>query len=202
MALLNSEIQRIKYELGFNVVGAGAEPYISIYQIFDQVIATYITAGASTTATTAVVASSTAAPASITLADATGFAAGARIVVDVDARQEIVTLQSLTGAVATALMTKAHTGTYPVTVEGGESIVRELLTELRNVQAKLLASAGNAGLKRAEDIEWFPGVSGVGALLTTLKEQRNMYRDELASALGVANLHRIRSSASLSPVLY
>lgn len=202
MALLDSEIQRIKYELGFNVVGAGAEPYISIYQIFDQVIAMYITAGASTTATTTIAASSVAAPASITLASATGFTAGARIVIDVDARQEIVTLQSLSGAVATALLTKTHTGTYPVTVEGGESIIREILAELRNVQGKLFASAGNAGLKRAEDIEWFPGVSGVGALLTTLKEQRNVYRDELASALGVVNLHRLRGVASLSPVLY
>jgi hypothetical protein len=202
MALLPSEIQRIKYEIGYNIIGVGAEPYISIYAVFDQVIAAYITAGSATTASTAVIASTTPAPASITLASSSGFAEGARVVVDVDIRQEIATVQSLSGAVATVLLTKAHTGTYPVTVEGGESIVREILKELRDVQSKLLAAAGTAGLKRAEDIEWFQGLNGVGSQLATIKEQRELYRDELASALGVVNLHRYRAMSSLSPVLY
>lgn len=202
MALLDSEIQRIRYEIGYNLLNAGAEPYIGVHAVFEQVIQVYLRAGATTTSTTAVTAATTAAPVALTLASATGFAAGARIVIDVDVRQEIATVQALAGNVVTVLLTKTHSGTYPVTVEGGETIVRQILAELRDVQAKILSSAGAAGLKRAEDIEWFQGVNGVGALSTTLNAMRDYYRDELASALGVENLHRTRKTASLSPVLW
>jgi hypothetical protein len=202
MALLDSEIERVRYELGFNLLNAGAEPYIGVHAVFEQVIQVYLRAGATTTSSTAVTAATTATPVAITLASATGFAAGARIVLDVDGRQEMATIQSLAGAVVTVLLTKAHTGTYPVTVEGGETIVRSILAELRNVQDKILAAAGAAGLKRAEDIEWFQGNNGVGSLSLTLGEMRNYYRDELASALGVENLHRAKRYASQSSVLW
>ena len=56
MALLTSEITRIKYELGFNVLSLGAEPYIGITQLFENVIQPYTLSGASTTSATAIVA--------------------------------------------------------------------------------------------------------------------------------------------------
>jgi len=56
MALLASELIRLKAELGFNVLSVGAEPYISIVALFDQVIAPFMTAGVVTTSTTSVTA--------------------------------------------------------------------------------------------------------------------------------------------------
>ena len=62
MALTSAEVRRIRYELGYNVLAVGAEPYVGVTQLFEQVIQPYLTAGASTTSSTAVVASSTGAP--------------------------------------------------------------------------------------------------------------------------------------------
>ena len=119
MALLDSEIARIKAELGYNLLTTGALPYIGITQVFEQVIQDNVLAGASTTSTTAVSAQSTPTPVGITLASATGFAAGVRVVLDVDDRQETATVQSMSGSVITVQLTGVHSGTYPVTVDGG-----------------------------------------------------------------------------------
>ena len=52
MALLESEIIRLRFECGYNLLNAGAEPYVSVVAIFNQVIATYMQAGATTTSST------------------------------------------------------------------------------------------------------------------------------------------------------
>lgn len=38
MALLDSELARIKWHLGFNLLDVGATPYIGVAAIFEQVI--------------------------------------------------------------------------------------------------------------------------------------------------------------------
>lgn len=43
MSLLPSELATIRAELGFNVLTIGAEPYIGVTSVFDQVIAPNIT---------------------------------------------------------------------------------------------------------------------------------------------------------------
>ena len=101
MALTTAELRRIKYELGYNVVGAGAEAYISVVAVFEQVIAAYLTSGATTTSSTVVAAATTPTPVALTLTSATGFAAGDRIWLDVDDRQECATIQSLAAPAAT-----------------------------------------------------------------------------------------------------
>lgn len=196
MALLDSEIARIKYELNFNLLSVGAEPYIGVAAIFSQVIQPFLGGGATTTSSTVVVAASTPTPVTITLASGTGFTAGARVVIDVDDRQDVVTAQSVTGASLVVALSNAHTGTYPVTVEGGESIIREILTAIRNVKNQMgsLASsssisAGTGGLKRVDDVEFHPLSSSASSSSTTafgeLGAQLVFWRNELASALGL-----------------
>ena len=194
MALTTAELRRIKYELGYNVVGAGAEAYISVVAVFEQVIAAYLTSGATTTSSTVVAAATTPTPVALTLTSATGFAAGDRIWLDVDDRQECATIQSLAAPAATVLLSKAHTGTYPVTVESGETIVRELLGKIRLVdQAQMDVGLAAGGIKKADEVEFQSKAEG-GSPAAVLSGQREHWRRELASALGVVYLRGERSS--------
>ncbi len=198
MALHTSEISRIKYELGFSVLSLGAEPYIGITQLFENVIAPYTLSGASTTSSTAVTAADdprVPVPVSISLASATGFAAGDRIVVDVDGRQEIATAQALSGSSLTLMLALEHSGTYPVTVEGGESIIRELLGQIRVASAKLVKAIGTTGVKKVDEVEFF-SPKEMGKILGsfgTIWEERDMLRRELAEVLGIDYLRAMRA---------
>lgn len=189
MALSTSELQRIKAELGWNVLSTGAEPFIGVAMVFEQVIAVYMTAGAATTSATALVASATPAPAVLTLASATGFASGARVWIDVDDRQESATVQNLAGTAATVLLSKAHTGTYPVYVDGGEGIVRELLGRIKAVKDELAGTFGEGSLKKVDEVEFYQ--TGMTAFGSTAKALM-FWRDELASVLGDVSLNRWR----------
>jgi len=201
MALLASELARVKYELGYNTLDAGAEPYVSVVALFDQVIQKYLTNGASTTSSTVVPAASAPTPVDLTLASTTGFSAGDRVVIDVDSRQELVQVQSIAATTITVLLSLAHTGNYPVTVEGGESIVREILNRLYSLSASLGGLAvSTAGIKRVDEIEFF-GSSEINRI-RQLNDLRMKWRDELASVLGVTNMWRVRSSANLVTGVY
>ena len=156
MALTQAELRRLKFELGYNVVGAGAEAYISVVAVFEQVIQTYLTSGATTTSSTAVPAATSPTPVALTLTSAVGFNAGDRIWLDVDDRQESATIQSASPPAITVLLTKAHSGTYPVTVESGETIVRELLGKIRLVDdAQMAVGLAAGGVKKADEVEFF-----------------------------------------------
>jgi hypothetical protein len=198
MALLDSEIRRIRYELGYNVLSAGADAYIGVSAVFEQVIQTYMTAGATTTSATTVAVSSAPTPRTITLTSATGFAQFDPVVVDVDSRQERAIVQSVTGSTITLLLLKAHTGTYPVTVEGGESIVRDIVRQLVDLSSKIDGAASQAGIKKVDEVEFFEG----GARFLGLAEHREYLRDELASALGVVNLRTQRNARASVVELY
>jgi hypothetical protein len=191
MALTTSDVERIRVELGYNALEVGAEPYVGVVAIFSQVIQVYLNSGASTTSATVVVAATTPTPVTITLASDTGFAAGNRVVVDVDDRQEVVTVQSLAAPAITALLSKAHTGTYPVSVEGGETIVRRILDKIRMVDdAQSDAMLSAAGVKKVDEIEFYDK-SG-GSITEVLSAQREYWRQELADALGVQYLRKLR----------
>lgn len=183
MALLTSEIARIKAELGFALQSTGAIPYIDLNLIFEQIIQPYTTGGAITSSSTSV-SNPTGIPVAITLASATGFTTGDRIILDVDARQESATIQSLSGAIATVQLSNVHSGTYPVTVEGPETLIREILTSLRIAGKKLDQQNGSGTLTRVDEIEWAPtkgGKTGFAAIV----EQIDYFRAQLAAALGV-----------------
>lgn len=204
MALLDSEIQRIRYELGFPNLDTAAEPYIGVVAVFDQVIKPYTLSGASTTSSTLVEAAATPTPVTLTIASATGVSAGAVVIVDVDSRQERATIQSLHGTLMTVQLSLEHSGTYPITVEGGESIIREILMELRKLaqgmngaQSSMTALQSRLGLKKVDDVEFFGGgntlaAQGVDPLSQTL-QLREYWRDELARCL---NIPRLNSKAA------
>jgi len=194
LALLQSELDRCKAELGYNLLAVGS-PYIGgVTALFEQAVAPYLSAGATTTSSTGVSPDAPPTPKAIVLALATGFDSGARVVVDVDARQETVTVQSLVSTSLTALFTKTHSGTYPVTVEGGESMVREKLGELWTVRATRAKAKGRGALKAyVGDIEYYD--TGESAWASSTAEIDTL-RDELAALLGVENLWNRKKGAN------
>lgn len=190
MALLDSEIARCKYELGYNVLTVGADPYIGVARVFELVIQPNLLAGATTTSATvvtAVAAGALPSPVTLTLASVSGISVGDRVVVDVDSRQESATVQNIVGSTITVLLAKAHTGTYSITVERGESIVREILGRLRDIADKLGTSViQQVGIKKVDEIEFFGG--NVYGVRREMQRMQEFWRNELASALGVCNL--------------
>lgn len=201
MALTQSELQRIRFELGYPNLDTAAEPYIGIAAFFTQVLQPYLLSGASTTSETTVEAAGTPTPTVIELASVEGISTGDLLVVDVDARQERATIQHLDGTNATLQLSLAHTGTYPVTVEGAESIIRDILRELRlltsgmNGQASTLASfRARAGIKAVTgEVEFFGGGQTLASQgidpLTQINQLREFWRDELATAIGIPRLN-------------
>jgi hypothetical protein len=175
--------------LGYNVLTVSAEPYIGVARVFELVIQPNLLAGAittSSTAVTAVAAGALANPVTLTLASVTGFSVGDRVTVDVDDRQESAMIQAIAGSTITLLLTKTHSGTYTLTVERGESIVREILARLRSIADKLgTAALQQAGIAKVDEIEFFSGMQGVRYEMQKLQ---TYWRNELASALGVVNL--------------
>lgn len=203
MSLLDSEVARIQAELGYHVLTIGALPYVGFSQLFANVLQPYTSAGASTTSSTTVAAATSPTPATLTLASGTGFASGVRVVIDVDDRQEIVTAQNVSGASLTVLLTLAHTGTYPVTVEGGETLIREVLGVLRKVNAQIDAAASTAGIKQVDVIHFYGGGSSGGiAQIDVLYKQRNDARDRLAALCGLRNVWRERNAGAQRVAMY
>lgn len=192
MALTTGEVRRLKAELGYNVLSSGAEPYVGVDQLFEQVISPYMTAGAVTTSSTSVEAATTPTPVTLTLASASGFSQFDRVVVDCDALQEIATVRSVSGSTISVVLSLAHDGTYPVTVEGGESLVRQILNKLDRLGNSLgFDAADSAGIKKVDEIEFFGG--GGGDAASELRSLREYWRRELASILGVPYLRDYRA---------
>jgi hypothetical protein len=124
-------------------------------------------------------------------------------VIDVDDRQEIVTAQNVSGANLTALLTLAHSGTYPVTVEGGETLIREQLARLRAINTQITAAASTAGIKQVDVIHFYGGgTSGGVSQIDVLYKQRDRARDELASLCGLRNMHRERNAGAQRVAMY
>lgn len=192
MALLTSELERIKYELGYNLIGI-AQPYIETVAIFEGVIQPYLSAGAATTSATAVTAATTPTPVTLTLTSGTGFSSGDRVVIDVDDRQEVVTARLVSGASLTVDLSLTHSGTYPVTVEGGESIVRELLRNIRSTKTEMGLTFGEGALKKVDEIEWYQGGN---TMFGNIGAQLSYWREELASALGIQSLWSSRRAGA------
>lgn len=215
MALTTAELARIKYELGIPNYANAASPYVGgILALFEQVIQPYLQGGAQTTSSTPVTAASTPTLQTLTLASATGFAAGDIVIVDVDARQERATISALSGASATVQLTLDHSGTYPVVVEGSESIVRDILRELRLISSGMNGSKSalaqmqsRLGIKEIyQDVSFFGGGNTLASQgvdpLTQLLKLREHWRDELSFVLNVPRLNSSQSSGGSSVSVY
>jgi hypothetical protein len=154
-----------------------------VTQIFSQVIKQNVSTGAATTSATTVTAASTPTPISLTLALATGFAQGNRVVIDVDSLEELATVRSITGSAISVILTKAHSGTYPVAVECGETIVRRLLARIRETKAKLASQFGSGALKKVDEVEFYQ-VAGNLSAYGVLSQNLMDWRRQLGFALG------------------
>lgn len=213
MALTTSELQRVKTELGYNLITISAEPYIGYISLFEQVIQPYLQAGPSTTSSTIVTASTTPVPVTLTLTSSASMSVNDTLVIDVDVQQEKSTIRDISGNDVTVLLSLDHSGVYPCTVEGGESIIREILSQIsslmigRNGKAGTLASIRNrVGIKKAEDIEFFGGGSTLASQgidpLTQVIQLREFWRDELARVIGVPRLNSAQASGGSSIGMY
>jgi|SRR4051812_26639129 hypothetical protein len=207
MALLDSEIARLKAELGYNLLNVGAEPYIGITSLFSQIIKPYLSSGAITTSSTAVTQQSAPTAIALTLASATGFSQFDRVVVDVDGAQETASVRAISGSAITVLLSGAHSGTYPVTVEGGEAIVRENLGRILGVKTQMATVLGEGQLKKVDEVEFYQSPLAAssslgGGLFATLAAQLTFWRDELASCLGIQSMWKSRQSAGSRMSVY
>src|ERR1700722_7607722 len=111
MALLTSEIQRIKQELGFNQLTLGAEPYIGITQYFEQIVLPNLQTGGITSSSTTFTATGTPQLITLQLVSAASFAQLCRAVVDVDENQETAQVSSVVNNSISLYLTLAHSGT-------------------------------------------------------------------------------------------
>jgi hypothetical protein len=191
MAFSIQELYRVKRELGYNLLTAGADVYVGVTALFDTVIQTYIDAEVATTSATVVTTSSSPSPAALTLTLATGFAVGQRCVIDVDSRQEVATLSDLSGSVATFLLSLAHSGTYSVVVEGPITMARACLNKIDAAREGIGTSFGYGALKKADEIEFY---DTRGKFFGSVGEQLDFWRSELASILGVPNAWELKTS--------
>lgn len=199
MAFTTQEIYRIKAELGYNVLTTGADPYVGVTALFDQVIQTYIDDEVATTSATTVTAASSPTPTDLTLASGTGFTAGDACVIDVDTRQERVTLQAISGTTATFQLSKAHSGTYSVIVEGPITMARERLARIEEVKGEIAQAFGWGALKKVDEVEFY---NSGGSYFGALGEQLSFWRNELAALLNAPNIWERREGAATSLSVY
>lgn len=189
-SLLDSEVARIKAELGFNLLSVGAEPYVGITRYFEQVAIPNLNTAAVTTSATTVMAAGTPTAVDLTLAAATGFAMFARITVDVDGAIEMATVRSVSGSTISVALSLPHSGTYPVCVESGETLVRYYLAKCRDTLEKIDRAGSTAGLKSADkqDVVFFGG-EGEKNRIQTLGDLLGYWRSQLCLLLfGVGNI--------------
>lgn len=202
MALLTSELERIKFELGYNLLTLSALPYAidGITQIFEQVVGPYLQAGElnySTTAVTAVAPPGLPTQTTLTLVTSpTTILVGDLVVVDQDVAQERAHVSQVTSDTVTVALLKAHSGTYPITVEGGEAIAREMLRECMMVSWAISRSTTRAGIKKADEVEFYASTDQQMGTRDELLALQRHWRDELGTALGVENLRAAKSGGS------
>lgn len=189
MALNTSELQRIKAECGFNQLNVGAEPYVSVTRYFEQIVLPNLNAGALASCATSVTAQTVPTNTALTLDDASEINVFDRVIVDVDDAQEEATVQSVGGNTINVRLMLAHSGTYPVSVEGGESMVRLYLRRCREV-AQLIEQFGpTAGIRKVDEIEFFGGGQGQKDGFRTLADMQQHFRRELCMLIfGVGDI--------------
>jgi len=186
LALLASEVTRIKIELGYNGLTLSALPYAfdGITAIFDQVLLPYLQAGLLTTSSTDVVAATSPTPVALTLASVTGLAVGDRMIVDVDAAQETAHISGIAGNAVTLALQNAHTHPYQVNQEGAEAVVRERLNQCIAISARIARAGSRAGVKKADEVEFFASNGSQRGVIDDLRTLQAHWRTELATACG------------------
>lgn len=199
MTLSSSEVESIRFHLGYGNIGLGVSMYTpdGFKELFDQIIAPYLTGDTETTATTAIVAGTNT---TVTPVSMTGIVPYAKLVIDVGDDVELVMVRSVTVSSFTAKFTKAHPASgYPIALMGGHARVRLLLNQADVAwQSMQDASIGaTAGLQSVDknDVVWFGGFQ-------VLKDRLKHYYaivDQLSSLVRVS---RVGSGTSGQMSLY
>jgi len=183
MPLTTGELDRIRGELGYNLLNTGAQPYIGVHAMFEQVIQPYLREGSDTTSSTDVVVAPAGGLVTLTVASGTGIVLHERIAVDVDDFLEMATVRYVSGTSVGVVLKKAHAGTYPVTIDGGLQQVRECLSSIFIIRGRIGALNGTGAIKAVDEIEFYD--SKGKSRLRLLQDQLEFWRDELASRLGI-----------------
>jgi hypothetical protein len=182
---------RVRYELGYSSVTVSGEPWID-WSYAPEVALDNLYTGAETTSATSV--TTTSEPTTITLASGTGFASGLRVHVGAGITREVVVAQNVSGASLAATFAKLHSGTYPVEVESGESMLRTILTKIDDVTDRIQKGFPRGGLKAiVGEVEWYEG-----GVFEELNAELGRWRDSLAALLKLPNLRNNRGGSTLS----
>lgn len=158
MSLTTSEVQSLRFHLGYGNVTTGAYPYTpdGFYELFRDVIAPNLDTGNDTTGSGTITSGSAG---TVTVLSLTGIVARERIVVDVGDDAEIVVVKATGTLTFAAAFAKDHSGSYPVSTLSGEQRLRMLLNDADKAWQKAQSSAitKTAGLKQLDRgaIEWF-----------------------------------------------
>lgn len=208
MALSSTEVDRIRYELGYPTTRLGAEPYITYAAVFDKALIPYLT-DVGSTSTTTVAASSAGANVAVTVAsnptlpqvpNGLAFVVGTTVSVDVGPAQEQSVILAVTGLAMTLNLSNAH-GTaglqYPVVLAGAEQVIRDILLRLSVIAAELIIATKTAGISKANQAEIYSAGRGTGRRETLDKFQavmlqRDQARQDLSEATGIPDLRRTR----------
>lgn len=207
MSLFPNELDIIKQQLGVSLTRIGAEPYIAYTAIFDKVVQPYLYDNY-TTSSTAVVAAGTLAvtlasnPAAPNNSALLTYNVGQSCVIDVGPSQELSTIQVLAGLTATFAFANPHPAGFLLYPAGAEYQVRQILARIAAIETQMLTVAPiTAGMSQVDDsIRIYASSKGNqrGATLDkfgSLQEQRMQARDDLAGAIGFANLWRTTMKA-------
>lgn len=184
--LTDSELARIRAEVGDHILATDAEPYFGSQHVY-TVIRDNVTSDdvAATTSSTTV---SAAGPTTISVASATGLVAGQKIQLDCDGARETVTIRNVSGTTLSVICKKTHSGTYPVEIESPLTLVRGILYDLASLeQNDSLDSVGTSGLKRVDEVEWRDDEDAGSAI----ERVRTRLRKKLAQLTGLNHLIRL-----------
>lgn len=197
MALLTSELQRIKIELGYNALTLSALPYAidGITQIFEQIVAVYLQSGELNSSSTPIGQVMTVPPSpqlvTLTLINTpTKIVQGDRLVVDQDGAQESTHAQVVTASTVQVALVNAHQGTYPITVEGGESTARYYLRQCMATADRIARSGSRAGVKKVGEVEFYASLPTQKSPFDELLAQQRYWRSELGRCLGIQDLRQ------------
>lgn len=181
--LSDGELQRLRYELGFNVVGIGAEPYIDHAQI-PSTIQSYLFSDVQAVAYSAT-AVTTPGSVDLHLDCVTGISQGTPVVIDCDDSFERVTVKKVNAleSLITVNCKRLHGTPFPVEIESGLSMVRVKLWTLASLEGRILDAADAAGLKSVDEVV-FQDAKATSVLATLLRQQQ-VHRRELASLVNL-----------------
>lgn len=184
MTLSTSEVESLRFHLGWGNVGIGAKPYTpdGFYEVFNNVVKPYLASDTETTSTTAVTAAGVT---TLTLGSVTNISTYTRLVIDTGEDVEVVEARAVSGSTVTAKFALTHAQPFPVAILSGVMRLRLLLFAADRAWRKehsssITAAAGIKQLGKGE-IEYFPG----GMLLADVSGQYMTIQERISSLVQV-----------------